>query len=84
MSEKPKYHKLTIRIDEKTNDLLEELHKNTKLSKRDILGFSSQPCIPCQDNEVRVFTKERKTMLIPRGILFNSMMTKHNGYERKK
>lgn len=83
MVDKSKYINLTMRIDEKTNEILENLSKQTGFSKRDILGYSSQPCGPCGEQDVTVFTKSHKTMTIPRGILFKSMLTKHSGYQKK-
>lgn len=84
MAEKPKYINFVMRIDSATAELLEKLHEETGLSKRDILGFSSKPCGPCGEESVSVFTKKHKTMQIPRGILFNSMLTKHSEYQKKK
>lgn len=83
MSEKSKYFNFIMRIDEETHNLLEKLQRETGLSKREILGYSSQPCGPCGKEDVHVFTKTHKTMAIPRGILFASMLTKHSGYEKK-
>lgn len=84
MSENTKYFTLIMRIDEETHNLLEKLQEQTGLSKREILGYSSQPCGPCGKEDVPVFTKSHKTMSIPRGILFASLLTKHSGYKNKK
>jgi hypothetical protein len=84
MPEKSKYYNLVIRIDEETRKLLEKLKEETGMSKREILGYSSQPCGTCGEGPVNVFTKNHKTMPIPRGILFTSLLTKHSGYQKNK
>lgn len=84
MTDKSRYHKIDIRVDEDSFNLIEKLREETGLSAREILAYSSQTCVPCGQTTVPVFTKERRTVHIPVGILFKSMLTKHNQYETKK
>lgn len=83
MPEKPKYYKISLRIDEATFNLLEKLREDTGFSHREILGYSSKTCVPCNQIEIPVFNKKRQTVYIPLGILFKSMFTKHSGYDKK-
>jgi hypothetical protein len=83
MSNKSKYPSLNIRMDETTDKLLIELEQQTGLSKREIVAYSSQPCVPCDKDFVSVLGKDDKIVKIPRGILYNSMMQKHSSYQKK-
>ena len=75
-----KYHRINIRVDKETFDLLKKLSLDTGLSEREILAYSSQPCGCCPDTEIAAYNSRDKTIKIPRGILFNSLLTKYGNY----
>jgi hypothetical protein len=76
------YCQVTIRIDPETASKIEELQKSTGLSIRDILGYSSKPCSCCKDVSIVAFNSQDKDVKIPRGILFTSLLTKHESYAK--
>jgi len=85
MPEKKKYFRIDLRVDEETFKLVEKLSSDTGLTQREILSYSSKPCTPCGEKEIMVFNhRERKTVAIPVGILFNSLKMKHSVYDNKK
>lgn len=74
------YYTAIMRLDKATYDLIEKLRKDTGLSIREILAYSSEPCGCCPDTEISAYNSQDKTIKIPRGILFNSLLTKYADY----
>lgn len=75
------YRKISLRIDEETYQMIKNLREKTGLSEREILAYSSQPC-DCGPQEVSAYNSKDKSVKIPRGILFNSLLTKYSTYDQ--
>ena len=75
-----KYYRIDIRVDEETFDIINKLVAETGLSQREILAYSSQPCGCCPDTEITAYNSKDRNVKIPRGILFNSLLTKYGSY----
>lgn len=81
---KKEYCLLTIRIDQNSMDIINQLREDTGLSVREIVGYSSKPCECCRAEMVTAYNSKDKSVKIKRGILFHSMLTKHGSYTIKE
>jgi hypothetical protein len=82
MNDRKSYFQITLRIDEETYHELEQIRKDTGLSLREIVAWSSEPCPCCPDVDVHAYTGKSSIVRIRRGILFNSLLTKYQTYDK--
>ena len=78
------YCQTTIRLDTETFELIKQLKKETGLSSKEILSYSSKPCDCCKAELVLAWNSKDKSVKIKRGILFQSMLKKNSTYDVSK
>lgn len=78
-----KYNQIQIRVDSETKKQMIDLVESTGLSSKEILGYSSKPCVHCKGIYVTAHNSKDKGATIPRGILFEDWKKKYGEYNTK-
>lgn len=66
-----RYNTLYLRLNQFEMKKFIDMQNDTKLTFRELIEYSSEPCQQCKDVSVHVFNKEGDQVSVPRGLLSN-------------